>query len=78
MVALTELVAFTDRLLDIKKFKDYAPNGLQVEGKAEVRKIVSGVTASQQLIEAAIDAGADAIIVHHGWFWRGEDQRIVA
>ena len=53
------------------------PNGLQLEGKAEVLKIVSGVTASQALIDAAIDANADVVLVHHGWFWRGEDQRII-
>jgi dinuclear metal center YbgI/SA1388 family protein len=52
------------------------PNGLQVEGRAEVRKLVSGVTASRALIEAAIESGADAILVHHGLFWRGHDGRI--
>ena len=77
MVALATLVETTNKLLDITRFKDYAPNGLQLEGKPEVVKIVSGVTASQALIDTAIEAKADAIIVHHGWFWRGEDQRIV-
>lgn len=77
MVALTTLVEAANTLLDINRFKDYAPNGLQLEGRAEVRKIVSGVTASQALIDAAIEANADVLIVHHGWFWRGEDQRIV-
>ena len=77
MVALSTLVEAADTLLDIHRFKDYAPNGLQLEGKAEVNKIVSGVTASQALIDAAIDADADVLLVHHGWFWRGEDQRIV-
>ena len=77
MVALTALVEAADTLLDINRFKDYAPNGLQLEGKAEVHKIVSGVTASQALIDAAIEANADVLLVHHGWFWRGEDQRIV-
>ncbi|APW40833.1 Nif3-like dinuclear metal center hexameric protein [Rhodoferax koreense] len=61
-----------DALLQPARFKDYGPNGLQVEGKAEVRRIVSGVTASRALIEAAIDARADAIFVHHGLFWRGQ------
>ena len=65
------LTAF-DTLLQPERFKDYGPNGLQVEGKSEVRKIVSGVTASLALIEAAIAADADAIFVHHGLFWRGQ------
>lgn len=62
-----------DALLQPERFKDYGPNGLQVEGRREIRKIVSGVTASRALIEAAIMAGADAIFVHHGLFWRGQD-----
>jgi dinuclear metal center YbgI/SA1388 family protein len=57
-------------------FKDYGPNGLQVEGRAEVRRIVSGVTASLAFIEAAIAAGADTLFVHHGLFWRGQDGRL--
>jgi dinuclear metal center YbgI/SA1388 family protein len=65
------LLAF-DTLLQPARFKDYGPNGLQVEGRQEVRKIVSGVTASRALIEAAISADADAIFVHHGLFWRGQ------
>lgn len=59
-------------LLQPERFKDHGPNGLQVEGKAEVGKIVSGVTASLALIEAAVAANADAIFVHHGLFWRGQ------
>ena len=59
-------------LLQPERFKDYGPNGLQVEGKSEIRKIVSGVTASLALIEAAAAANADAIFVHHGLFWRGQ------
>jgi len=62
-----------DVLLQPARFKDYGPNGLQVEGRAEIRRIVSGVTASRALIEAAIAAQADAIFVHHGLFWRGQD-----
>ncbi len=62
-----------DELLQPQRFRDYGPNGLQVEGAAEVRSIVSGVTASRALIEAAIDHGAQAIFVHHGLFWRGHD-----
>lgn len=65
-----------DTLLAPERFKDYGPNGLQVEGRAQVRKIVSGVTASRALIEAAIGRGADAIFVHHGLFWRGQDGRV--
>ena len=64
------------RLLEVDRFKDYGPNGLQVEGKARICKIVSGVTASLALIDAAIDAGADALLVHHGLFWRGQDGRL--
>lgn len=71
----TLLHAF-DELLQPSLFRDYGPNGLQVEGKAEIRKIVSGVTASLALIEAAIEAEADAIFVHHGLFWRGQDGRV--
>lgn len=62
--------------LQVPDFRDYCPNGLQVEGRAEVARIVTGVTASAALIEAAIAAEADALIVHHGYFWRGEDGRI--
>ncbi len=64
------------RLLEVDRFKDYGPNGLQVEGRDEIRHIVCGVTASLGLIEAAIAAGADAILVHHGLFWRGQDGRV--
>ncbi len=71
-----ELVEYLDGLLQPAKFRDYCPNGLQVEGRAEVRRIVAGVTASQALLEAAIARSADAILVHHGWFWKGEDGRI--
>lgn len=72
----TLLNAF-DQLLQPERFKDYGPNGLQVQGKLSIQKLVSGVTASQALIEAAIDAKADAIFVHHGLFWRGQDGRVV-
>ncbi len=65
-----------DTLLEPGRFRDYGPNGLQVEGKAEIGKIVSGVTASRALIEAAIEVRADAIFVHHGLFWRGHDGRV--
>ena len=72
-IALADLVGACDRLLQPALFKDYGPNGLQVEGRPRVRRIVSGVTASRALIEAAIAARADAILVHHGLFWRGQD-----
>lgn len=68
----TSLLAACNALLMPERFTDYGPNGLQVEGKAQIRKIVSGVTASRALIEAAIAAKADAIFVHHGLFWRGQ------
>ena len=65
-----------DALLQPEKFHDYGPNGLQVEGDRDVQRLVSGVTASRALIEAAIAAEADAIVVHHGLFWRGQDGRV--
>lgn len=77
MVRLSELVACSNELLQIDEYEDYCPNGLQVEGREEVRRIVSGVTANQALIEAAIERQADVLLVHHGWFWRGEDSRII-
>ena len=67
-----DLSSAFDSLLQPARFKDYGPNGLQVEGRAEISKIVSGVTASRALIEAAIAAKADTIFVHHGLFWRGQ------
>ncbi|HMX15925.1 MAG TPA: Nif3-like dinuclear metal center hexameric protein [Rhodocyclaceae bacterium] len=71
-----ELRVYLDSLLDAARFKDYCPNGLQVEGRAEVRRVVCGVTASQALLDAAVARDADAILVHHGWFWRSEDPRV--
>lgn len=71
-----ELVNYLDRLLDPTKFKDYCPNGLQVEGRGEVQRIVAGVTASQALLDAAVVRDADAILVHHGYFWKGDDGRV--
>lgn len=72
-IALTTLVEETDRYLNIARIADYCPNGLQVEGRPQVRRIVSGVTASQALLEAAVAAEADAVLVHHGYFWKGEN-----
>lgn len=77
MVDLKELESYCNNLLEIERFKDYCPNGLQVEGYHSVKKIVCGVTASQALIEAAVNVGANAILVHHGYFWHGEDPRLV-
>jgi dinuclear metal center YbgI/SA1388 family protein len=76
MASRTEVESYLQTLLDVGRFRDYGPNGLQVEGVAEVHHLVSGVTASRALIEAAIAARADAILVHHGLFWRGQDGRI--
>lgn len=76
MIQRQDLLSHFDALLQPERFKDYGPNGLQVEGKAEIRHIVSGVTASRALIEAAIADQADAIFVHHGLFWKGMDGRI--
>lgn len=70
------LDAYLADYLQVPDFRDYCPNGLQVEGRAEIATLVSGVTASAALIEAAVAAGADALLVHHGYFWRGEDGRI--
>ena len=71
-----DLVSYLDELLEAARFKDYCPNGLQVEGAPEIRRIVAGVTANQALVDKAIAQQADAILVHHGWFWRGEDGRV--
>ncbi|HEX8962495.1 MAG TPA: Nif3-like dinuclear metal center hexameric protein [Rhodocyclaceae bacterium] len=72
-----ELRAYLDTLLDAARFRDYCPNGLQVEGRPDVRRIVCGVTASQALLDAAVSRGADAIVVHHGWFWKSDDPTVV-
>jgi len=71
-----ELVSFLEGLLQPAKFRDYCPNGLQVEGRTEVMSVVAGVTASQALLDAAVARGADAVLVHHGYFWKGEDGRV--
>ncbi len=72
----TELETYLNLYLEIARFRDYCPNGLQVEGRAEVRVIATGVTASLDFVRAAIEHGADALLVHHGYFWRGEDGRV--
>ncbi len=71
-----ELVEYLEGLLQPEKFRDYCPNGLQVEGSAEIQRIVAGVSASQALLDAAVMRGADAVLVHHGYFWKGEDGRV--
>ncbi|MEC7546505.1 Nif3-like dinuclear metal center hexameric protein [Thalassolituus maritimus] len=76
-VARKELISHLDRILQSKKIRDYCPNGLQVAGSETIQKVVTGVTASQGLIEAAIEEEADAILVHHGYFWKGEDERVI-
>ena len=73
---LNQLVNYLNSELEIHKFRDYCPNGLQVEGKSDVKKIVTGVTACQDLIDAAVEQNADAILVHHGYFWKGEPEAI--
>jgi dinuclear metal center YbgI/SA1388 family protein len=72
-IALTTLVEEAQRYLDAERISDYCPNGLQVEGRPQVRRIVSGVTASQALLDAALAAEADVLLVHHGYFWKGEN-----
>lgn len=77
MASIKNITQYINDLLNISQFKDYAPNGLQVQGAEEVRCLVSGVTATEAFIEAAVATNADAILVHHGWFWDKEDPRIV-
>jgi len=76
-VALTELIQYLERCLQPDQFRDYCPNGLQVEGRPRVARLVTGVTASQSLLDQAIAWGADVILVHHGYFWSGEAPQIV-
>ena len=73
MVDRNELVNYCDNFLQSNEFKDYCPNGLQIEGCESVSKIVSGVTACQELIDSAIKLQAELLLVHHGFFWKGED-----
>jgi dinuclear metal center YbgI/SA1388 family protein len=76
MATRNEIDGYLAALLSVDRFKDYGPNGLQVEGRSEVVRLVSGVTASLALIDAASAARADALLVHHGLFWRGQDGRL--
>ncbi len=77
MIKLKELLHYTQQLMQVERFKDYCPNGLQVEGRQEIKKIVTGVTASMALLEAAQREEADLILVHHGYFWKNEDPRVM-
>lgn len=76
-VSRDELLACLDDLLEPGLYKDYCPNGLQVAGRSQVRRVVTGVTACEALIDAAIERQADTVLVHHGYFWRNEDPRII-
>lgn len=77
MYDLHEIVNYCDQRLNIDRIKDYCPNGLQVEACSQVSKIVTAVTASMDAIDVAADAGADVLLVHHGYFWKGEQQQLV-
>ncbi|WP_440996876.1 Nif3-like dinuclear metal center hexameric protein [Arhodomonas sp. SL1] len=77
MVQVLELVRYCDETLSSAEFSDYAPNGLQVEGTREVSRLCSAVTASRAVVERAVEAGADALLVHHGYFWKGEPAPLV-
>ncbi|MDX1574532.1 MAG: Nif3-like dinuclear metal center hexameric protein [Methylophaga sp.] len=76
MILRSELLTYLNNLLEPDRFQDYCPNGLQVAGSEHIERVVTGVTASQALIDAAIEVQADTIIVHHGYFWRGEAPQI--
>lgn len=71
-----ELQQYLDNLLEVGRFRDYCPNGLQVEGRESISRVICGVTASQALLDEAVARQADAVLVHHGYFWRGEDGRV--
>ncbi len=78
MLQREELLSYLDNLLKPHQIKDYCPNGLQVQGRNDIKKIVTGVTASQALVDAAVAANADVLLVHHGYFWKGESQVITS
>ncbi|SEG53524.1 Nif3-like dinuclear metal center hexameric protein [Marinobacterium lutimaris] len=75
-VSRTALVEYCDQILQSSRFKDYCPNGLQVEGRSQVAKILTGVTACQALLDEAVAWGADLVLVHHGYFWKGEPAQV--
>lgn len=74
---VSELTNYLQSLLQCESFHDYCPNGLQVSGKQEIKKIITGVTACQALLDVAVAKKADAVLVHHGYFWKGEDPCVV-
>lgn len=76
-VSRDELLAYLNEQLNVANIRDFCPNGLQVQGKASIQKVVTGVTASQALIDHAIEQQADALLVHHGYFWKNEAAPIV-
>jgi len=76
MISRDELVSFLNQHLQSERIRDYCPNGLQVEGKRQIHRVVTGVTASQALLDAAVKANADAILVHHGYFWKNEAAQV--
>ena len=71
-----DLSRYLDECLEPARFRDYCPNGLQVEGRAEIHRVICGVTACQSLLDVVVAQNADAVLVHHGWFWKAEDGRI--
>lgn len=77
MSSRNELVAYLADFLDVAAFEDYAPNGLQVEGRPKIQRIMGGVTACQALVDVAVEKQVDALLVHHGYFWKGEDPCVV-
>jgi dinuclear metal center YbgI/SA1388 family protein len=76
-VNLYDLVEYLDVYLQCAQFKDACPNGLQVSGKTQIRKIIIAVTAAQSVLDVAAQSSADAVLVHHGYFWKGETPCIV-
>lgn len=77
MEQLSTLVDYSNRTLELTLFQDYCPNGLQVAGREDIHTLITGVTASEKFLDAAIEAGADAVLVHHGYFWKGESGALV-
>lgn len=72
-ISRKELIRYLDQRLSPERFRDYAPNGLQVEGAEQISRVITGVTASQALLDEAVAWGADTVLVHHGYFWKGEN-----
>jgi len=77
MEQLSRLIDYSNRTLEAALFQDYCPNGLQIAGREEIRTLITGVTACEKFLDSAIDANADAVLVHHGYFWKGETESIV-